>query len=298
MAHLEGALRFENTKVGAKMRTLSLVFLTCALLVAASAQNTKFKRVSPPGSTYTTTLAVNNGGSMVVGSFVDANSVMNAYAFDGAKYRIIHYPASINFTIATGVNKSNVVVGIFVGPDSLNHGFLLKGTKFQRYDVGPKNLGTEIGGINDLGNFVGNVGYNGAVQGFINIGGTVTQFDGGPTALATYPYAVDNSNNITGMFIDDKFLAHCFVRASDGTTTQIDYPGALTTVCLGMNDNGVLSGYYEDRNNAAHGFIRNNGVFASSSLPDIAGINNDGTYVGSYVGPGGVNYGYVRSPLP
>jgi len=288
-------------KLGHVVRTskvVSLVLLTCAFAFTAQAQQTKFKRVSPPGSSYTTTLAVNNGASMVVGSFVDASGVMNAYAFDGAKYRTIHYPGSVNFTIATGVNKSNVVVGVYVGSDSLNHGFLLKGQKFVRYDVGPKNLGTEIAGINDLGNFVGNVGYNGDVQGFINISGTVTQFAAGPHSLATYPSAVDNLNNVVGMFIDVAFKAHCFYRAADGTTTQIDYPAALTTVCLGINDNGVLSGYYEDISNVVHGFTQSNGVFSSSPLPDIAGINNDGTYVGSYVGAGGVNYGYVRSPLP
>lgn len=272
------------------------VLTLVVLLASAQAQQAKFKRVAPPGSTYTTTLAINNSASMVVGSFVDSSNVMNAYAFDGAKYRVIHYPGSINFTIATGVNKENVVVGLFVGSDSLNHGFLLKGQTLTRYDVGPKNLGTEISGINDLGNFVGDVGYNGDVQGFVNIGGTVTQFSGGPTALATYPHAIDNANNITGMFIDSAFKAHCFYRSSDGTTTQIDFPGALTTVCLGMNDFGVLTGLYEDRNNVAHGFTDTNGTFASSPLPDIAGITNGGTYVGSFTGTDGVTYGYVRSP--
>jgi hypothetical protein len=278
----------------ASASVVTLVLLSCTFLVQA--QQSRFKRVSPPGATYTTTLAINNSASMVVGSFVDASGVMNAYAFDGSKYRIIHYPASVNFTIATGVNKENVVVGLFVGSDSLNHGFLLKGHTFTRYDVGPKNLGTEISGINDLGNFVGNVGYNGDVQGYVNINGVVTQFDGGPTALATYPYAIDNLNNITGMFIDSNFNAHCFYRATDGSTTQIDYPGALVTVCLGTNDKGVLTGYYEDRNNVAHGFMDTNGTFTSSTLPDIAGITNGGTYVGSFTDPGGVNYGYVRSP--
>ena len=65
-------------KLGHVVRTskvVSLVLLTCAFAFTAQAQQTKFKRVSPPGSSYTTTLAVNNGASMVVGSFVDASGV-------------------------------------------------------------------------------------------------------------------------------------------------------------------------------------------------------------------------------
>ncbi|HEY7097677.1 MAG TPA: hypothetical protein VH437_13205 [Terriglobales bacterium] len=289
-------IRFSREHLVRLTPKVALLFVfACAAFTMTSAQQAKFKSVHPPGSTYTTTISINNSASMAVGAFVDSNSIMNGYAFDGAKYRVIHYPGSINFTIATGVNKLNIVVGIYVGSDTLNHGFLLKGKTFRRYDA-EQGLGTELSGINDLGNLIGNVGYNGDVRGFLDIGGTITQFDAASDALATYPQAINNSNQIVGMYIDNAFNAHCFFRDSDGTTKKVDYPGSNTTSCLGINDFGVISGFYQDRVDNAHGFVGTLGDLKTTVLPVAAGINNGGTYVGYYVGQDGVTYGFVRMP--
>ena len=78
--------------------------------------------------------------------------------------------------------------------------------------------------------------------------------------------------------------------------TQIDYPGAATTECLGINDLGKITGLYVDTKNVAHGFIRNKGKFRTVSLPDVAGINNAGVFVGSYIAKNKKNYGYMATP--
>lgn len=79
--------------------------------------------------------------------------------------------------------------------------------------------------------------------------------------------------------------------------SQIDYPGSTQTVCLAINDLGEITGYYLDTNNVAHGFITKNGTFRTVPFPDAVGINNRGSFVGSYIGKNQENYGYVATPV-
>jgi hypothetical protein len=59
---------------------------------------------------------------------------------------------------------------------------------------------------------------------------------------------------------------------------------------------GVITGLYVDTKNVAHGFVRNKGKFRTVSLPDVAGINNAGVFVGSYIAKNKKNYGYIATP--
>jgi len=60
-------------------------------------------------------------------------------------------------------------------------------------------------------------------------------------------------------------------RDAAGTITQINYPGALLTACLAINDSDEITGYYLDTSNEAHGFITKNGKFRTVLLPRHSG---------------------------
>ena len=155
---------------------------------------------------------------------------------------------------------------------------------------------TYIYGVNNAGNLVGFTSFQGQPSiAFVDIGGTVTEF----TFMGdyTFGFGINSKNETVGDFITPSFVTHGFYRDAAGTMTQIDYPGAALTVCLAINDLGEITGYYLDTSNVAHGFITKNSKFRTVPFPDAAGINNGGTYVGSYIGKNQENYGYVATPV-
>jgi len=276
------------------------VLLPLALLFVAGAapraqgQQYKFQQLHTPGSTYSFASGLNSSG-VIVGSFVDASSAYEGYVYRDGKYKAIVFPGSVNFTQASGINDSNTVVGDFMGNDHLTHGFLLTSDgQFTQYDVAV-NTSTYVFGINNAGNLAGFVGNDGANQAFVSVGGTVTQFtfNGNPTVA----FGIDSSNNTVGQFVDTNFITHGFYRDKRGVIAQIDYPGATTTSCFGINDLGEITGYYLNTSNVAQGFITKNGKFRTVPFPDAAGINNGGSFVGSYIGKNQENYGYVAKTV-
>lgn len=255
----------------------------------AQGQSSNIKLLNPPGAAYAFAFGLNSRG-VVVGSYTDARGVYRGFAYSGGTYKTIVFPGATTFTQANGVNDSNTVVGDFIGVDRLTHGFLLTGNKFIRYDA-QNGVSNWISGINNAGNLVGYVGNQGDNSGFVKIGREVTlfRFQGN----VTYAQGINASNTVVGFFIPPPFIAsHGFYRFANGRIIQLDYPGSITTDCLGINDAGEITGFYLDTRNGVHGFTYKNGRFQTSTLPDIAGSNNLGIYVGSYTAPNGKNYGY------
>jgi hypothetical protein len=93
--------------------------------------------------------------------------------------------------------------------------------------------------------------------------GAFTTFD-----AATYPHCriwsfpsgITPAEAITGSFNDGFAVKHGFLRASDGTVTTFDVPGAGTgfnqgTVPLGISPAGVIMGLYIDAKYRHHGFF-------------------------------------------
>ena len=129
----------------------------------------------------------------------------------------------------------------------------------------------------------------------------------------TRAYAINPSGVITGFFTDNSARCHGFLRAPDGTFTQIDaadagagpfpqgtFPSEITP--MGINPAGAITGFYVDANSAQHGFVRAPGgqitefdptgsIFtnpnAIDQLSDITGFYFDANFVG---------HGFLRTP--
>jgi probable HAF family extracellular repeat protein len=280
-------------KVSIAVALFATLLISAAKVSWAQWPTSTFKILNPPAASYSFAFGINNSG-MVVGSYTDAHGTYRGFIYDGDEYRTIVFPEATSFTQANGVNDAGTIVGDFVGRDQLTHGFLLAVGRFARYDA-KRGVSTWISGINKVGNLTGYVGNNGNTQGFVKIGRNVTffTFHGYPT----YVFSINASNTTVGYFIPPPFIAsHGFIRAMSGAIRQLDYPGSLTTNCLGINDAGEVTGFYLDSRNVPHGFTYRNGRFHASSLPDIAGINNGGSYVGSFTSGGGKTTGYLSTP--
>jgi uncharacterized membrane protein len=203
-----------------------------------------FKTLNPSGSTYAFAFGINDKGT-VTGSFTDAKGVYKGFSYKAGKYATIIFPgAGKTFTQANGINDSNTIVGDFIGKDQLTLVFVLSNGKFTRFDA-QEGVSTWISGISNTGSLVGFAGNQGNNQGFVKVGKKVTLFT--YQGNATYANGINKANASVGYFIPPPFIAtHGFYRAANGDLTQIDFPGSQATDCLGINDAGVITGFYLD----------------------------------------------------
>jgi len=66
-------------------------------------------------------------------------------------------------------------------------------------------------------------------------------------------------------------IAFVPLALGQGTYTQIDVPGATTTVIQGINAAGDVVGSYND-SNGSHGFLLSSGVFTTIDYPGPPGF--------------------------
>jgi hypothetical protein len=120
----------------------------------------------------------------------------------------------------------------------------------------------------------------------------------------TTPVAINPAGTVTGFYADSNEGWHGFLRASDGTFTLFDAPGADFTVPAGINPEGVVTGYYCDAI-GCHGFLRaTDGTLTTVDPPGSIGvifvdghnINPEGVMTGLYVEAGFVVHCFLRAP--
>jgi len=115
------------------------------------------------------------------------------------------------------------------------------------------------------------------------------------TIQGTYYSEATNINDrgdIVGQMLDDNGFGHGFL-VKDGVLTMLDFPGASETFALGINDSGIVAGYWDlldaDGNTlAVHAFTWKNGAFTQFDFPGAQataffGINARGDRVGVWL---------------
>lgn len=106
-----------------------------------------------------------------------------------------------------------------------------------------------------------------------------------PGASLTRPFDVNNSGVVAG-FYNNQTGTHGFVL-NQGVFTTVDFPGAVQTAVLGINDLGQLVGRFQTEEGVDHGFVLSNGAFRQIDFPgsistQCHGINKKGQIVGRY----------------
>jgi len=224
---------------------------------------------------------------------------------------LIDFPRSTS-SGANGINDKGQIVG---GYNNVNLGlynlsdyaFRLKGNAFSSINF-PGSEGTEAFGINKSGEIVGVFAdSSGILHGFLLVGSTYTQLDcpgaGGPGS-DTIPFAINDSGEIVGDCQNDNgsYVATGFLL-SGGVYSIITAPGSEFTWVGGINDAGVIVGYYQPQNNPGYqGFVDNAGSFTTINYPGyvgntyLSGINNSGLIVGGYGTPVTIGSTYYEWP--
>src|SRR5215469_2563413 len=187
--------------------------------------------------------------------------------------------------------------------------------------------GTTAFGINPAGAITGFTrDANFARHGFLRApDGTITIFDD-PNAgtcssscgtigngQGTRAFAINPYGMITGFYTDNTGRCHGYVRATNGTFTQIDAPDAGTgpfpqgtfpsnITPMGINPAGAITGFYVDASSVQHGFVRApNGIITEfdptgSIFTNPNAIDQTGAITGFYFDANFVGHGFLRTP--
>jgi hypothetical protein len=225
--------------------------------------------------------SINNLGA-VVGVYYDANFTAHGFlrAADG-KMTTFDDPAAGNGarqgTWSYGMNDFGVIVGATTYPDGTSHGLLrTPNGRYPDFEF-PSATFYNTAYINDFGVIAGSfsqvysssepydfTGYERTPDGKLK-----TFKPSGSGTTTTYPYdgTWTNAENIfgatTGYFYNDEAESYAFLREADGKITVFGYPGqaAVPGSYYGsggyaINAAGVVAGFWNDSNLAAHGLIR------------------------------------------
>jgi len=158
-------------------------------------------------------------------------------------------------------------------------------------------------GINNNGQIAGAGIYSdGTVRAFIKDGDEFDIFDHPDAVDYTYAVSINDSGHILGYYENGYFLKTGVLYE------QIeDYPGAYTDY-TGINNSGVLSGYFIGSDGHARGFIKTGDNFDVFEHPDASynaceaglpcgtwftGIDNYGHAAGAYTDSAGVYHGFL-----
>ena len=77
----------------------------------------------------------------------------------------------------------------------------------------------------------------------------------GASGLGAQAFAINRRGEITGSYIDPRGRTAGFVREPNGKIKTFALPGAKFTQPLSINEDGVIAGYFKDKN-GNHGFLR------------------------------------------
>lgn len=226
--------------------------------------------------------------------------------------------------------NSGVIVGYYVDAKNVAHGFIrCADGNYTIIDVPYREVaGTQAFGINDEGTTVGWwFEANGKYHGYLrDAHGDFTTFDvpgagalqsqpGSPLVVIPLPLAINHSGTVTGSYVDEKNVSHCFVRSREGRLETFGSPGAGTgsgqgTVgdTNGINRAGEIAGGYVDANGVVHGFLTNDrdpeGAILSFDGPGagtrpgtgsvLEMISDTGTTPGVSIDNNGLNHAFIR----
>ncbi len=213
------------------------------------------------------------------------------------QYTAVDVPNSI-WTEGEGISpNSNALTGSFASSLGIR-GFLFHNGSFQivAHPVTGAPLLTDVTDVNDRGLAVGYyadfiIPILPPVHGFFFRNGNFTPIDFPAPATDTYPMSVNNFGQVVGLIQDtdcDGIAYACHRRGfllSHGHYSQFAFPGAAATFARGINNRGVIVGYYDDLPDLyPHGFIYSRGQYFPVNCPASTnampfGINDSGDVV-------------------
>ena len=232
-----------------RLRQVSTVVLLSLLFAVFARAQVTFTTIDFPGAAGTEVLGINTAGD-VVGAYYLTPYLWHGFKYSAGQFTPIDYPGAQE-TLAFGINDSGMIVGWYdTGQGLSTYGFQYDGKTFTPLQYGNQVI-TEAKGINNAGQIVGLTGNSNAQLGLQVTGGRLTIIE--PPGKSNYFYAAANGINNLGDVVGDMLLYTSNFegfRYTNGNFEKLDYPGATSTYLYGINDSGIMVGYYAYSNAA------------------------------------------------
>lgn len=125
-----------------------------------------------------------------------------------------------------------------------------------------------------------------------------------PNSTMTQVIGINNSLTTSGFYVDNGGATHGFTHTSNGTYTNVDFPGTPFNQLLSQNDLKQAAGYYSlsaDNTTPDFPYVYDEagGVFEVITIPgavggaQATGINNSGEVCGFFIDSNQVNHGWL-----
>ena len=157
--------------------------------------------------------------------------------------------------------------------------------------------------INERGDVVGVfVDSNAVTRAFVRFSNgsfSAPIVDPNDTVGFTEGRGINNSRTVNGDYVGSDGNLHGFVLSS-GTFTDFNFPGALQTTLLSINDRGDFTGDFDDGSGIFRAWVSVGGTITSFSVPGALSTfayemtNSTQLVVGYYIDSSGILHGYFR----
>jgi uncharacterized membrane protein len=256
-----------------------------------------FTTIDVPGAEATTVYGINGAGDVVGNYSTEIGGATHGFSFKGGEFALFDYPGG-DSTTAFGINDAGVISGwVMIHSFTGALGFRYNGSHFAKIQA-PGASATIVRGINNSGVVVGAQGSLSQVRGFESKGHVFKDIQPPGNYIAVFADGINNLGQAVGTTEEGSFLY------SGGKYKRIAVPGAVMTSALGINDSGIIVGWYEGCSPLCHlhGFVLRNGKYLSFDYPGAAetfgaSINNAGQIVGTFDVEQQTYHGFVSSPI-
>jgi probable HAF family extracellular repeat protein len=224
-----------------------------------------FTEVEPPNAVFSQINDVNPAGDLVGTYFDGVQGRFFAFTFIKDTFTNINPPSGIR-SVAGSINAQKDLVGTYRKSDQIRRGFLLEHGAFITVD---HPLAAQLPGA---------------------MGGTQA-------------FGLNDPGDIVGSYVAGGHT-HGYLLPKGATTfTAIEVPGATDTTPEGINNNGVIVGFFVDTDGNQHGFILNDGTFtkpvdppgSTSAGTTVESITAAGSIAGTFIDSTGVSRGFTAS---
>jgi probable HAF family extracellular repeat protein len=201
-----------------------------------------------PGSAQTQVTGINNQGK-TVGFYITSSNETKGFQYVDGKYLNSNFPGT-PFNQLLGQNDQAQSAGYYstnaagTNPD---HAYIYDETgTFELFVLPNSSSGAQATGINNSGQVCGFfIDGNNVSHGWLQMYGIVTTLNY-PNSTSTQALGLNNKGQVVGSYTDSAQNTHGFVYyVTTKKWQQVDDPdGVDTTIVNGINDNGVLVGFF------------------------------------------------------
>ena len=254
-----------------------------------------FTTVAIPGAGFTGVEGVNTAGNMVGFYGASSNGPFHSFMLSGGIFTYFDYPGQS--TQAYGINDAGLVSG--TAGDLDVRGFLYDGTTFTTLQHG-NDTATFVFHLDNAGDAVGGTGTPGVTIAFEWTNGQFEKLAPHRSNVYVFNTGINNLGEVVGWTTSG--LAINSYTYQQGKFHKIDIPGANQIEAWGVNDNGIVVGWYGVSGGCFCGFALLNQKLLSFEYPGAAvtiarGINSAGQIVGEYTIDNVSYFGFYTDPI-